>query len=121
MNLEEEKKHPIDVKIDAMIEKDGSTHGQIRAQTEGCKLWDAELNRVYKKFYGQLPATGKSRLQSSQRAWLAFRDAEFKLLDVVFNKPEGTMYLPMRVGSRLALVKRRAQELERLRELAIGG
>ena len=115
--MQEEKKHPIDVKIDAMIEKDGSTHGQIRAMEEGYKLWDAELNRVYKKFYGGLSATGKSRLQVSQRAWLIFRDAEFKLLSAIFDKLEGTMYLPMRVASRVELVKRRAQELERLREL----
>ena len=113
----EEKKHPIDARIDAMIEKGGSTHGQIRAMTDGYKLWDAELNRVYKKFYGELSATGKPRLQASQRAWIAFRDAEFKFLDAVYSKLEGTMYLPMRVASRVELVRRRAQELERLRQL----
>ena len=115
--MEERKKHPIDVKIDAMIEKDGSTHGQIRAMDAAYKLWDAELNRVYKKLYSELHSAGKSRLQASQRAWITFRDAEFKFLDAVYGKLDGTMYLPMRVASRVELVKRRAQELEQLRQL----
>lgn len=38
---------------------------------------DAELNKTYKALLGRLPdAESKQKLQESQRAWMAFRDAE---------------------------------------------
>jgi|SRR5205823_12442706 len=38
---------------------------------------DAELNRTYEALLAKLPdAEGKEKLKQSQRAWLAFRDAE---------------------------------------------
>ena len=37
---------------------------------------DAELNAVYKKVLSGLDAEGKKKFQASQRAWIAYRDAE---------------------------------------------
>jgi uncharacterized protein YecT (DUF1311 family) len=38
---------------------------------------DATLNKTYKALLGRLPdAESKRKLQESQRAWIAFRDAE---------------------------------------------
>jgi len=39
---------------------------------------DKELNTVYRELMGRLDAEGKALLKTSQRAWLAFRDAEAK-------------------------------------------
>jgi uncharacterized protein YecT (DUF1311 family) len=37
---------------------------------------DARLNAVYKKVLSDLDTEGKKKLQASQRAWIAYRNAE---------------------------------------------
>jgi uncharacterized protein YecT (DUF1311 family) len=59
---------------------------QIQAQTQAALIAqaradferaDAELNKTYETLLTKLPdAEGKEKLKQSQRAWLAFRDAE---------------------------------------------
>src|SRR5205807_9903106 len=47
-----------------------------QARAEFVKV-DAELNRTYEALLAKLPDAGsKQKLKESQRAWLAFRDAE---------------------------------------------
>jgi uncharacterized protein YecT (DUF1311 family) len=49
-------------------------NAQARAEFERA---DAELNKTYKTLLARLPdAESKQKLQDSQRAWIAFRDAE---------------------------------------------
>jgi uncharacterized protein YecT (DUF1311 family) len=51
-----------------------SMNAQARAEFEKA---DAELNKTYGALLTKLPDSGsKQRLKESQRAWLAFRDAE---------------------------------------------
>ncbi len=38
---EPEKKDPIDIEIDKMMEKNPSTQGMLEASDKGTKLWDA--------------------------------------------------------------------------------
>ena len=52
-----------------------------RAASEEMRQSDAELNRVYQKALAAMPdADSKAKLRESQRAWVAFRDAEMELL-----------------------------------------
>jgi hypothetical protein len=39
-------------------------------------------------------------------------DLEFKLVERVYEKLEGTMYIPMHVDHRMQIVKKRALELQ---------
>ena len=49
-------------------------NAQARAEFEKA---DAELNKTYEALLTKLPdAEGKEKLKQSQRAWVAFRDAE---------------------------------------------
>jgi uncharacterized protein YecT (DUF1311 family) len=107
------KPHPIDAKIDALMEKDPSTHGQVWALDEGLKLWDQELNRVYQELRNALKADPEAPniLKNAQLAWIKTRDADFALIDTVFSRKEGTMFRPMAIGAKLELVKKRALEL----------
>ena len=45
---------------------------------------DEELNKVYQQLAGVLNDDQKSKLTSSQKAWLDYRDSEFKFLNSVF-------------------------------------
>ena len=48
---------------------------------------DRQLNDTYKKLLARLDNEGKTKLQASQRAWVAFRDADIAL--VVHHYGEG--------------------------------
>jgi uncharacterized protein YecT (DUF1311 family) len=54
------------------------TQAAVNAQARaGFAQADAELNKIYEALLAKLPdAEGKEKLKQSQRAWLAFRDAE---------------------------------------------
>ena len=61
-----------------------TSHANAQSQAEmnhqavkDFKKADAELNKTYEALLRKLPdAEGKEKLKQSQRAWLAFRDAE---------------------------------------------
>jgi uncharacterized protein YecT (DUF1311 family) len=98
MELQDEK-HDIDKQIEKLMANAPGTQRQMEILDRAYQLWDAELNRVYKKLLARLPAAGKRQLQAAQRAWITWRDAELKTIDAVFATTDGAqMYLPMRKG-----------------------
>jgi uncharacterized protein YecT (DUF1311 family) len=110
-----EEQHDIDKKIEQLMAKAPSTVEQVKVLDTAYRLWDAELNRVYKLLYARLPAAGKRQLQVSQRAWLVWRDAELKTIDAVFATTDGAqMYLAMRKSLRVDVVRTRVLSLQKL-------
>ncbi len=54
-----------------------------RHASEAMRQSDVELNRVYQKALAAMPdADAKAKLRESQRAWVAFRDAEMARLQI---------------------------------------
>jgi len=109
---QEPAKHAIDKALDVCLDKNSSTAGMTNCIGEAYGKWDKELNRLYAELMKRLGADGKITLKEAQVQWLKFRDAEFKLLDGIYDKLEGTMYIPMRADSRMQIVKNRALELK---------
>lgn len=109
--------HPIDKALDACIEKDGSTTGMIRCTDKAYAAWDRELNKNYADLMRQLKPGQKAALKAAQLEWLKYRDAEFKLIDSIYDTLQGTMYIPMRIAERLEVVKKRALDLGEYVEL----
>ena len=114
--MKDETPDPIDAVIRAMMDKDHSTHGEMQALDAGYKLWDAELNRIYKELLSVMKPSDRAALVSAQKAWIGFRDREFDLKAGLLNRLRGTMYGPIRIGRRLEIVKQRALQLRQLRE-----
>ncbi len=113
----EPPKHPIEVAMGAAMEKDPSTAGMLRAIGAAQKSWDALLNRHYAKLRELLGETDSEALKSAQRAWIVFRDSEWKALEVIYGKMEGTMYRPLHAYAVMDLVKTRALALGRRVEM----
>lgn len=103
--------HAIDKRMDACTGRNPSTHGQLDCIGKAAKEWDAELNRAYRELTAQLNAAEKSALLAAQKAWLVYRDEEYKAIDRIYGKMEGTMYQPMRAWRAMAVVRARALEL----------
>ena len=113
----EETKDPIDVQIERLTDKDGSTAGQMQAFDKGIELWDREMNRVYGELMKQLSPAGREALKVSQRAWLAWRDAQAKLIQETYGRAAGTMYRPMASAHVMETVKARTLQLRRYVEI----
>jgi uncharacterized protein YecT (DUF1311 family) len=109
--------HPIDKYLETCMEKDMSTAGMVKCIYEVQEKWDAELNRLYKILINGLDEESAKELKSAQLKWIEFRDKEYNLIDKIYSKLEGTMYIPMRVSDRMELVKKRVLELEAYVEL----
>lgn len=86
------------------------------AMIEGYRLWDNELNRVYKALFAKLPAPQKGQLQKEQRIWIVKRDAKFRLIDRKYAT-QGSMGQVDRRSDRMEFVRQRAVELRRLLSL----
>ena len=116
---QETKTHPIDKYLNTCTEKDPSTAGMVQCTDTAYKMWDKELNKNYLALMRKLKPEGKQSLKAAQLEWIKYRDTEFKLIDSIYDMFEGTMYIPMRAGQRMDLIKARAQELASFLDLVV--
>lgn len=71
------------------------------------------MNRAYRKLQTTLSAEGKARLVKAQVAWLAHRDAEFRLIESLYDVRDGSMFVPAQGFKRAEIVRARAREVAR--------
>ena len=83
-------------------------NAQARAEFDQA---DAELNKIYEALLTKLPdAESKQKLKESQRAWLAFRDAEAAF---VADQARGGSIAPtIRYETMAELTKQRIKQLK---------
>jgi uncharacterized protein YecT (DUF1311 family) len=112
-----QESHPIDKALDACTEKDPSTAGAINCTDIAHKQWEGELNKNYLALMRKLSPANKSTLKTTQLNWLKYRDTEFKLIDAIYDKLQGTMYIPMRLDQKMQIVRRRTLALSTYLEL----
>ncbi len=117
---EKTPEHPIDKAEEACIDKDGSTAGMTDCAEKAYVSWDRELNRNYNALSKKLSPRDREVLKAAQKKWLEYRDQEFKLIDTIYSQLQGTMYIPLRVEERIAIVKQRALKLGNHLELLRG-
>jgi len=110
---QEEEEHPIDQALEeCMNTPEGSTTiGMIGCMQEAEEAWDKELNRAYKQLRSIMSAEEKTSLLTAQRAWLAYRDAEFSFNGDYHGNMQGTMWGIVGKNRRMNIVKARALEL----------
>jgi uncharacterized protein YecT (DUF1311 family) len=109
---QEPTQHPIDKALDACIDRNGSTAGMVECTDKAYAAWDKELNKNYGELMRTVKPKQKEALRLSQLEWIKHRDLEFKFIDSMFDTFQGTMYIPMRVGAHLDVIKQRAIALK---------
>lgn len=104
---------------DACLNKpeNASTAGQTECEAAAAKAYDRRMNQAYAALLRRLPAPAADKLRVSQRAWIAFRDAEQAARSALFATRSGTMYVPMQAASAVRLVRDRALQLESYRRI----
>lgn len=98
-----------------------STAGQTECEAAASSDYDRRMNAAYATLMHKLPETAAQHLRLSQRAWLAFRDAEAKARDALYETRQGTMFVPMQASDATNIIRDRAFLLEGyVRVMAIG-
>jgi uncharacterized protein YecT (DUF1311 family) len=98
-----------------------STASQTDCEAAALRGYDRRMNVAYASLLRRLSAQAVDRLRRSQRAWLAYRDAEEMSRDALYATRQGTMYVQMQADDAVTLVGDRARLLERyVRALNIG-
>lgn len=107
--------HRIDRKLTQCLNdpEHASTGGQTECVDDAGRAWDAQLNASYRALLAGLPAADRPALLHAQRAWLARRDADLKLIGAVYATTHGTVYAPMNANDVMALTQQRALTLQR--------
>ena len=103
--------HPIDKAMGKCVDKDSSTAGMSECIGQAYVAWDRELNKNFNRLMAKLKPKEKQVLRAAQAEWIKYRDAEFNLIDALYETKEGTMYISMHAEDRLRVVKKRALEL----------
>lgn len=98
-----------------MDKSDGVTSNMIDCIVDETNRQDVRLNKVYKAFMAELSAERRKQLQTAQRAWITYRDAN---CNFYFDPDGGTI---ARVNSNSCFMSEtatRAKELETLSGLS---
>jgi len=89
-----------------------STAGQTECEATASSDYDRRMNAAYATLMHKLPEKAAQQLRLSQRAWLAFRDAEAKARDALYETRQGTMFVPMQASDATNVIRDRALQLE---------
>lgn len=74
---------------------------------------DKELNVVYKRLASKIDKESQEKLKTTQKAWVAFRDAEADLI-ADFDARGGSMAPMIYSGRRAELTKARTEQLRKI-------
>jgi len=114
---EQEKKDPIEARMDAAMHDNPSTAGMLDAISVAKKEWDERMNEDYAKLKKLMPPDEWSAFIKAQKAWIAYRDVQIESLGITYAQMEGTMWLPARAHAEMDLTKQRSQFLQKTLEL----
>jgi uncharacterized protein YecT (DUF1311 family) len=105
-----------DDSLDHCIDQHATPSEQATCVEEALGQWDEVMNAVYQKLTELSPL--KSALVDAQRTWLAFRDAEYLLIDSIYEALPAAEYQPLHAYWRLRLTRERALLLKKYLALA---
>jgi uncharacterized protein YecT (DUF1311 family) len=105
-----------DDSLDHCIDQHATPSEQATCVEEALGQWDEVMTAVYQKLTERLPL--KSALVDAQRTWLAFRDAEYLVIDSISETLPAPEYQPLHAYWRLRLTRERALLLKKYLALA---
>jgi uncharacterized protein YecT (DUF1311 family) len=111
--------YPTDDSLDHCIDQHPTPSEQASCVEEALDRWDETMNAVYQKLTERLPS--KSKLVEAQRTWLVFRDAEYLLIDSIYETLPAQEYRSIHAYWRLRLTRERALLLKKYLALAGSG
>jgi uncharacterized protein YecT (DUF1311 family) len=105
---------PLDAALDACLAKPegSSTPGMVDCTSDAIKAWDKRMNEVYQRVMAGLDPKSRDLLRTSQRRWVAFREAEHEAMEGPWRQDKGTIMRVLTADADLSAIKERVQELQ---------
>ncbi|MGN6803418.1 MAG: lysozyme inhibitor LprI family protein [Ginsengibacter sp.] len=100
--------------LELYMDYDWSTAGMVTATMDAAAKYDSLLNKCYKKLLAILQPKDKKVLVKAERAWIAYKDSEMKLLATVTDEKYsggGTIQQMLDVSRYYDIIKDRAVAL----------
>jgi uncharacterized protein YecT (DUF1311 family) len=108
--------YPLDDALDHCVDQHPLPSEQASCVEDALGRWDEAMNVVYQKLTERLPSP--SALVDAQRAWITFRDAEYPLIDSIYEKWPFPQYRPLHAYSLLRVTRERTLLLKKYLALA---
>lgn len=105
------EKHPIDLALEACLQKDDTTAGMSECYAEAESRWDQELNRAYRALLAPLDEQSRKKVQDAQRAWLSFRDGQLSAISSIYGARQGTIWHITAARQSMEVVREQALRL----------
>jgi uncharacterized protein YecT (DUF1311 family) len=104
---------PIDAAMETCLAGAGgqSTAGMVACTATAIGAWDRRLNDVYQQAMRTLDPKSQELLRTSQRRWVAFREAERAALGGPWRQDAGTIAQVTTASAELGAIKERVEEL----------
>ncbi|MBV9275235.1 MAG: DUF1311 domain-containing protein [Verrucomicrobia bacterium] len=106
-----EVNYPLDETLDHYVDQHLAPSEQASWVEELVGKWDEAMNTAYQKLMVLLPA--KAPLIEAQRVWIVFRDAEYPLIDSIYEKLPLEEYRALHAYARLRLTRERTLLLKK--------
>lgn len=88
-----------------------NTQGTVQCYLKAMDAWDKQMNINYKLLMKTLGNSEKSKLKSTQKKWLEYRNSEMELSANIYGKGGGTFGTLLHAKRMYEIVKKRAVEL----------
>jgi len=108
---QEDAPDPIDVTLDAEMEKNPSTAGMVGAASAALEAWEKDIQFSLDELKKTMSPEEIDVLVVSQKAWEVFASTELDTQSEIFGKMEGTMWIPVSAVNSMKLYKERALRL----------
>lgn len=104
---------PIDAAMRTCLARSdmSTTIGQVQCMDTARIGWKAAMDSAWQQLLSKLPPARRKQWEKSQKAWLASREAERKMLAAVFATTRGSMYVLAEADMQLQPVRDRALAL----------
>jgi uncharacterized protein YecT (DUF1311 family) len=112
--------HPISLAARECMGKDLSMSSMKECTGTAADLWNAQLNLNYQRLLSVLNDKQKAEMRATQRAWLLWRDAQFKANGATRPKDAGSIFGLILLSQHEAIVREQAERLGELANLVIG-
>ncbi len=110
-NAQTRKEDQIDEDYHKCLMNDTSYAVLADCSFKAFEQWNKELNKAYGKLLEKIKKEkDREAMKQSQAAWIAYKDAEFKAYNFVFNLPGNEMSI-MREEGRIEVVRERTLQL----------
>ncbi len=103
--------------IDKVQAKCLKTHSgtmpRAKCYSDAFEAWEKNIAQTYAEMRSVVPTATKHSLETAQKAWETFRDAEFDFIGERYANRKGTGYIAIRIILRIDVLKPRALQLEK--------